>query len=109
MNAPAAWKVSPLARPRRWCTAIALGAALLVATAAQADDAALVPDATIAIPPVRFDGSGALVVRASATSSEHDFDYLVGSWKLRNRKLKSRLTGSTEWSSFESRVEMHQI
>jgi hypothetical protein len=28
---------------------------------------------------------------------------------LRNRKLKSRLTHSNEWTSFESRVEMHQI
>jgi hypothetical protein len=39
----------------------------------------------------------------------HDFDYLVGTWKLRNRKLASRLTHSTQWISFESRVEMHQI
>src|SRR5262249_9869846 len=74
-----------------------------------AQDRALIPDSSIPIPPLQFDSSGALVIRASSTSSQHDFDYLVGTWKLRNRKLKSRLTHSTEWVSFESRVEMHQI
>ena len=74
-----------------------------------AQDRALIPDSSIAIPSLQFDSSGALVIRASSTSSQHDFDFLVGTWKLRNRKLTSRLTHSTEWISFESRVEMHQI
>lgn len=74
-----------------------------------AQDKALVPDSSIPIPPVQSDSSGALAVRPSSTSSQHDFDFLVGTWKLRNRKLKSRLTHSTEWTSFESAVEMHQI
>ena len=74
-----------------------------------AQDPALIPDSTIAIPALQFDSSGALVIHASSTSSQHDFDFLVGTWKLRNRKLTSRLTHSTEWISFESRVEMHQI
>lgn len=91
-----------------------LGVLVLVATTAlcravQARDAALVPDSTLPIPALRFDANGALIIRPSATSSEHDFDYLVGTWKLRNRKLRSRLTHSTEWIAFESRVEMHQI
>jgi len=74
-----------------------------------AQDPALIPDSTIAIPALQFDSSGALGIHASSTSSQHDFDFLVGTWKLRNRKLTSRLTHSTEWISFESRVEMHQI
>ena len=37
-------------------------------------------------------------------------NYLIGDWNLRNRKLASeRLTGSKEWMSFESKVEMHPI
>ena len=74
-----------------------------------AEDWALIPDSSVTIPPLQFDSSGALVIRPSSTSSQHDFDFLVGIWKLRNRKLKSRLTHSTEWVSFESRVEMHPI
>jgi hypothetical protein len=80
-----------------------------VATAGSAQDRALMPDRAVPIPRLEFDGSGALVIRPSATSSEHDFDYLVGTWKLRNRKLTSRLTNSTQWTEFESRVEMHPI
>jgi hypothetical protein len=56
---------------------------------------------------LRVDGAGALVITASPSSSVHDFDFLVGDWRLRNRKLKSRLTRSDEWVAFDSRVEMH--
>jgi hypothetical protein len=76
---------------------------------ALAQDSELVPDSSIPIPAPQFDKSGALVIHSSPSSSMHDFDYLVGTWKLRNRKLASRLTHSTQWISFESRVEMHQI
>lgn len=30
-----------------------------------------------------------------------DFDFLIGSWKVHNRRLKQPLTGSTEWYEFE--------
>ena len=98
-------------RPARWGL---LGFLLLVglpvsSSPAYAQEGALVPDASLPIPKLHFDGAGALAIEASATSSEHDFDFLVGNWKLRNRKLKSRLTHSNEWIGFESRVEMHQI
>jgi hypothetical protein len=68
-----------------------------------------IPDTTIAIPTLNFDPKGDLVIKASPTSSAEDFNYLIGNWKLKNRKLKSRLTNSTEWIEFESKVEMHQI
>lgn len=70
---------------------------------------ALTPDTSIPIPPIKSDNSGVLLVRASPTSSKHDFDFLVGNWKLKNRKLSSRLTDSKDWVAYESRVEMHQI
>lgn len=44
---------------------------------------------------------GELVVKASHTSSPRDFDFLIGDWSIHNRKLKSRLTGCTEWSEFD--------
>jgi len=31
----------------------------------------------------------------------NDFDFLVGTWKMRHRRLKERLKGSTEWEEFE--------
>jgi hypothetical protein len=80
-----------------------------LAQAASTPDRELIPDTSVPIPQLHFDSAGALSIQASATSSAHDFDYLVGDWKLRNRKLKSRLTHSDEWTTFESKVEMRQI
>jgi hypothetical protein len=33
-----------------------------------------------------------------------DFDFWMGSWKVRNRVLRARLEGSDEWDEFESKV-----
>jgi len=92
----------------------ALGFLILAAAPVLADppggaDRELIPDTSLPIPQLHFDSTGGLDVQASAASSEHDFDFLVGDWKLRNRKLKSRLTHSDEWTKFESTVQMHQI
>lgn len=35
------------------------------------------------------------------TSSAHDFDFLIGHWRIRHRRLKRRLQGCTEWESFD--------
>ena len=56
-----------------------------------------------------FTEKGELDIQPSATSSANDFDFLVGKWKLNDKKLKSRLTKSTEWISFESTVEMKKL
>jgi len=69
----------------------------------------LIPDTTIAIPKLNFDSAGDLIIKASPASSSEDFNYLIGNWKLKNRKLKSRLTNCTEWIEFESKVAMHQV
>jgi hypothetical protein len=96
--------------PNRVETYLVLLIALLGATTLRAaEDRTLIPDETIPIPTLKFDKTGSLIIHASATSSEHDFDYLIGNWKLKNRNLKSRLTHSTEWITFESRVEMRAI
>lgn len=46
--------------------------------------------------------SGDLVITPSATSSEHDFDYLAGKWNMHNKRLKTRLNNCKEWIEFES-------
>src|SRR4030095_804638 len=98
------------ATDRWWAVALLLlaGQASL-SSRAHAEDPALIPVVALPIPKLEVDSAGELVIQASATSSQHDFDFLVGDWKLRNRKLKSRLSNSDEWTAFESRVQMHQI
>lgn len=67
-------------------------------------------DTTLSIPPISFDGSGELAIVPSVTSSASDFDFLEGIWKLRNKRLKCRLAGCTEWSSiYETKVVMTKI
>lgn len=38
--------------------------------------------------------------QSAAVSSEHDFDFLVGSWTVAHRRLKHALAHSTEWQTF---------
>lgn len=53
--------------------------------------------------------NGDLKITPSKNSSSHDFDYLVGKWTMRNKKLKVRLRNSHEWTEFESTDENHNI
>ena len=64
---------------------------------------------TSALGELKFTATGELEIRPSATSSQNDFDFLVGNWVLKDKKLKSRLTNSNEWIEFESTVEMHKL
>jgi hypothetical protein len=38
-----------------------------------------------------------------------DFDFLMGSWKGHNRRLRERLKGSSEWEEFASTLTAHPI
>jgi len=58
---------------------------------------------------LKFTKTGELDIQPSATSSKNDFDFLVGKWKLKDKKLKSRLNNSNEWIEFESTVEMSKL
>ena len=31
----------------------------------------------------------------------HDFDFIIGDWRVHHRRLKDRLVGCTEWETFE--------
>ena len=63
----------------------------------------------IPIPKVTFNKNGELLIIPSLTSSKNDFDFYQGKWKLHNRKLKTRLNNSTEWTGFESTQEMYKV
>lgn len=63
----------------------------------------------ISIPGIHFNSKGDLIVTASQTSSQHDFDFFVGKWNLHNKKLKRRLENCNEWIEFESSQEMRKI
>ena len=39
----------------------------------------------------------------------HDFDFLHGSWRIVNRRLVSRLTGSDEWDEFTASATCRPI
>ena len=56
-----------------------------------------------------FIRDGKLAITASESSSKHDFDFLVGGWKIRNRKLKEPLAGRDEWDEFDATQNLRQI
>ena len=49
-----------------------------------------------------LDTAGDLKIIAAKNSSPNDFDFLVGSWRIQNRKLKTRLNNCHEWTEFEA-------
>ncbi len=53
----------------------------------------------------KITSTGDLEIVSSKTSSQHDFDFLVGKWNMHNQRLKTRLNNSTEWEEFESKDE----
>ncbi len=70
---------------------------------------ALTTDETLPIPKLNFDSNGQLKITASATSSQTDFDFLVGKWKMHNRRLNKRLEGCKDWTEFDSSDENTKI
>ncbi|HSL65865.1 MAG TPA: hypothetical protein VK874_14530 [Gaiellaceae bacterium] len=48
---------------------------------------------------------GTTQVRATA----RDFDFWIGHWRVRNRRLRERLAGSDEWEEFPATVDARLI
>jgi hypothetical protein len=46
---------------------------------------------------------------ASIRDGQHDFDFLYGTWLMRNRRLKRPLAGSRDWARFESTDEARPL
>jgi hypothetical protein len=38
-----------------------------------------------------------------------DFDFIIGDWSVRHRRLNSRLTGCTEWTEFAGQTSTRKI
>lgn len=53
--------------------------------------------------------NGELINIPSSTSSQEDFNFYVGNWKIRNRRLKSVFTGSSDWYEFEAVQQMRKV
>ena len=51
---------------------------------------------------IKFKENGQLDIIPSKTSSAKDFDFYIGKWKIKNRKLKERLNNCQEWIEFDS-------
>ncbi len=34
-------------------------------------------------------------------STEHDFDFLIGNWRVQHRRLRERMAGSVDWEIFD--------
>jgi len=45
----------------------------------------------------------------TAVPGLHDFDFLVGRWKVHHRKLKERLAGSHDWIEFEGTLNSQPL
>ena len=82
---------------------------LAVCNASHAQRDVLTTDTTIAIPKLSFDAKGNLLIKASSTSSNSDFDFLVGKWKMHHRRLNKRLENCKEWTEFESTDSNYKI
>jgi len=57
----------------------------------------------------KIDKNGNLEITHSLTSSKNDFDFYEGKCKIKNRRLKQRLSNSNEWIEFNANQEMKII
>ena len=49
-----------------------------------------------------LDKTSDLEIIPSPRSSQKDFDFFIGKWRIKNRKLRSRLSNCDEWIEFEA-------
>jgi hypothetical protein len=50
--------------------------------------------------------AGSAAPAAITTDHAHDFDFLVGKWRVHHWRLKDRLAGSHDWVEFEGSCDM---
>jgi len=52
---------------------------------------------------------GSLSPRASAAQGPHDFDFLIGSWSVHNRRLDKILSAATQWYEFDGHAVVRSL
>ncbi|HTS20393.1 MAG TPA: DUF1579 domain-containing protein [Casimicrobiaceae bacterium] len=55
------------------------------------------------------DEGGRMTQTQSAGSASHDFDFLIGRWRVHHRRLKERLAKSHEWIEFEGTSAVQKV
>lgn len=68
-----------------------------------------VPSETTGMTNATVNEKGELKIVPDAKSSERDFDFFYGSWKVNGKKLKSRLHNSNEWISFTAKLKCSRM
>lgn len=81
----------------------------MLCNSALAQQEVLKTDPSLPIPKLAFDAKGELLIKASAGSSPSDFDFLVGKWKMYNRRLNKRLENCKDWTEFLSYDENQKV
>ena len=90
-------------------TCLIISLVLALSHFAPAENKELTADESIPIPKVEFDAQGELKMTASPNSSPNDFDFLVGKWKMHNRRLNKRLENCKDCTEFDSWDENSKI
>jgi hypothetical protein len=49
------------------------------------------------------------MVTPTMDSAPTDFDFIIGHWRVRHRRLNARLCGCTEWTEFNGRTTTQKI
>jgi len=57
----------------------------------------------------KITAAGELKIVPSATSSQNDFNFLVGKWVMTNKRLKTRLNNCSEWIPFTATGDYNMI
>jgi hypothetical protein len=58
---------------------------------------------------VLLNANDELIITASENSKASDFDFLLGTHKVRHKRLKTRLVASSEWEEFNGTHKMEQL
>src|ERR1043166_8276009 len=64
---------------------------------------------TMGAPQAQNASAAAETVRPPARDGQHDFDFMIGTWKSRVRRLQNPLTGSTSWIEGDATVSVRKI